>query len=647
MTPDDPLKSREAIIAQLQPKLPQYELLSVIAQGGQGLVLRAQQIATGRLVAIKLTRDGPLSTQEQSARFHREIRVMTLLDHPNIVTVFDSGVIEGHEFYVMQFVEGVPIDKYALLDCPNVESVLTLFLKVVDAVSHAHQRGIIHRDLKPANILVDSDGKPYILDFGLAKEIGEAAESEQHGLTVSVDGPVLGTLHYLSPEQARGVNIHLDVRSDVYSLAVILYQLIANSFPYEVVGAPVDIQRNIIERDPMPLSKAMRGAAAAVSRQMSVPEDLSRVIMMALSKEPSRRYQSAAAFADDLRRVLAGRPVHARSDSLAYLLTKALRRYRIPIAAVVAFIVVTLGFGVFSLVMWQRAETTAKLALTGLQMAGYNRMGTVERDAGQLESAVPLHEYAIAAGERISNPDFVTNRGLIDAHLSIATIISKSKGQEEESLKHCASALEVINRGMRQDPEEVGYRYSLGRYYATIAEVNYDQRRWSEALVGFESQEKIILELKDRFDDPIKYRHDFATVLLEKARCLRRLKRVPEAIEIVQVAHDAISQCVKAKPDSSYYKLQEAIALGNLGIMHMVAQSFEGRELARPYLYETVEKLKALQNDQKLGTQRYEVRELLDAANDNIRKFNNRRAKDLAASQPLDQASPLATQAMH
>ena len=630
MTPDDAPQSRDAILKQLQPKLPQYELLSVIAQGGQGLVLKALQIATGRLVAIKLTRDGPLSTPEQSARFHREVRVMTLLDHPNIVTVFDSGVIEGHEYYVMQFVEGVPIDMFALLDCPNVDSVLTLFLRVVDAVSHAHQRGVIHRDLKPANILVDSDGKPHILDFGLAKEFGEAAGSEDRGLTVSFDGPVLGTLHYLSPEQARGVNLHLDVRSDIYSLAVILYQLIANSFPYEVVGAPVDVQRNIIERDPVPLSKAMLGAASAVSRQMAVPEDLSRVIMMALSKEPSRRYQSAAAFADDLRRVLAGQPVHARSDSLAYLLTKALRRYRIPIAAVVAFIVVTLGFGVFSLVMWQRAETTAEIALTGLQMAGYARMGTAERDAGQLENAIVLYEYAINAGDRITIPDLVIARALVDSHLLIAPILATKESSRQKAREHLAEALAIIRRGIANDPSERLYKSLLSRYYFTLGKIHYENRQWSEALAAYIEEESLLKTIEDQYDDLIRYKHDVAQSQLNQARCLRRLDRVTEGIEILSRAERALGECALATPESTYYQLELARAKGHMGVLHMVAPDFDQRGKAESFLEECASMLSTLERNPGIGRQRYEVLEMLDDVDENLIRFHRRRNRELA-----------------
>ena len=230
-----------------------FEILGEIHRGGQGIVYRAVQTATKRTVALKLLLQGALATSRQRRRFDREVELVAAFQHPSIVTLHDSGVThDGTKYFAMEHIEGVPLDRYvrdsiAAEGSSNaLEGVLRLFAAVCEAVSYAHQRGVIHRDLKPANVLVDSAGRPHVLDFGLARSIAEQATGDD---AVTHSGEFMGTPAYAAPEQVVGDPALIDVRTDVYSLGVILYEMLTGGFPYRVTGRIDEIVRAISEQD--------------------------------------------------------------------------------------------------------------------------------------------------------------------------------------------------------------------------------------------------------------------------------------------------------------------------------------------------------------------------------------------------------------
>ena len=193
-----------------------YELLREIHRGGQGVVYKAVQKATKRTVALKVLLEGPYASPRQRHRFEREIDLVASLQHPNIVTVYDSGVThDGRHYFAMEYIHGLSLDAYLSDKALTVDETLLLFQQICAAVNYAHQRGVIHRDLKPANIRIDSNGKPHILDFGLAKAAGASLAD---GAPVTVTGEFMGTLAYASPEQTQGDPHLIDIRTDVYSL---------------------------------------------------------------------------------------------------------------------------------------------------------------------------------------------------------------------------------------------------------------------------------------------------------------------------------------------------------------------------------------------------------------------------------------------
>ncbi|MCG3128982.1 MAG: Serine/threonine-protein kinase PrkC [Phycisphaerae bacterium] len=199
-----------------------YELIEVLGRGGQGVVYRARQPGTGREVAIKRISAGLFASPESRARFEREIEAVATLDHPNIVAVYGAEVIDDQPLLVMQAIAGLPFDRWAALAGqrrPRRE-ILGVFVLVCDAIQHAHQRGVIHRDIKPSNILVDSHGRPHVLDFGLAR----LERATPAAATLTQTGGFLGTPAYAAPEQLRGLVREIDVRSDVYALGAVLYE---------------------------------------------------------------------------------------------------------------------------------------------------------------------------------------------------------------------------------------------------------------------------------------------------------------------------------------------------------------------------------------------------------------------------------------
>lgn len=335
-------------------RLGPWEVIERIGAGGMGEVFRGRRAdgAFDKEVAIKLLR-ADTADPEVAARFLRERRVLAALDHENVARLLDAGADEaGDPFLVMEHVRGEPIDGCCDRLQLDVMARIRLFLEVCDAVHHAHGIGVLHRDLKPANILVaqSDDGasrlEPKLLDFGIAGLLGDARI--QGDATLTIDALRYMTPAYASPEQIR--RQPLTPASDIYSLAVLLYELLTGVPPLEFAArSPVEIERIVSEETPVapsasaesttvasekpsPEERARRRKTTPAALRRALRGDLDRIVMMALRKEPERRYASVADFADDLRRFLDGRPVHAQRDTIAYRMARFAHRNRIPVA---------------------------------------------------------------------------------------------------------------------------------------------------------------------------------------------------------------------------------------------------------------------------------------------------------------------------
>lgn len=322
-----------------------YTIERHLGHGGMGNVYIAQQDRPRRTVALKVIRRG-LATPSLLRRFEHEAEILGRLQHPGIAQIYeagsaavvgaDGGATEPRPFIAMELIDGQPLNIHADAGRLDVKARMELVARVADAVHHAHQRGVIHRDLKPANVLVDAHGQPKVLDFGVAR----AADADLRVTTLHTSvGQLIGTLPYMSPEQVVGDPSEVDTRSDVYALGVVLYQLLTGRLPLDVSSRSlVEAARVIREEMPTRLgrvSRALRG-------------DAETIVGKALEKDKSRRYQSAAELADDLRRAATGRPIVAKQESALYVLRRQIRRNKGPIAVVVSVIVGLLAFAIYA-----------------------------------------------------------------------------------------------------------------------------------------------------------------------------------------------------------------------------------------------------------------------------------------------------------
>jgi WD40 repeat protein/serine/threonine protein kinase len=374
--------------------IPGYRLLDQLHRGGQGVVYKALQESTKQLVAVKILRSGAFAGAGERVRFQREVSVLARLNHPGIVAIHDSGAARDQHYLVTHLIHGKPLDEW-IVDSTTApiaaageeprppphrrdrlgartatDQVFRLFAEVCDAVQAAHMRGVIHRDLKPGNIIVDADGHPHVLDFGLAK-LAAADESPAESF-VTRSGNFLGSLPWASPEQATGSQVDVDVRTDVYAIGVMLYRALTGRFPYDVSGPIHQVLERILQAEPPRPSGVCRG----------LNREIDTIVLKALSKDRERRYQSAAALRDDLTRYVRGEPIAARGDSNWYVLRKTAARHKAPLAVVTMVIVLV---GAFALDRSRRARTLER----ALHVANVER-GRGEGRAGNLMLAERL-----------------------------------------------------------------------------------------------------------------------------------------------------------------------------------------------------------------------------------------------------------------
>ena len=468
-----------------------YIVEDILGEGGMGVVYRATQANPRRTVALKVVRP-TLLTPRMLRRFEHESQVLGRLQHPGIAQVYEAGTADTgagvQPFFAMEYVRGTVLTAHCANAQLTTRQRLGLFIKVCEAVQHAHQHGVIHRDLKPGNILVDQTGQPKVLDFGIAR----VTDSDIHTATMQTDvGQLVGTLPYMSPEQIAADPTQLDTRSDVYSLGVILYELLAGKLPHNVVGKTIPEAARVIEHQrPAPLSSINR-----VFRG-----DLQTIAGKALEKDKQRRYQSTSDLAADLIRYLHDEPILARPPSATYQLGKFASRHRGLVAAFACVLViltlgvVATGYQAVRATRAERSESARRIEAEQARAEAEQQRDSAKREAKKAEAVTAFLADTISSvdpaekGRNVKLADLLDDAGKQladnysdkpDVAAALHAALARSYhglALETEALSHVNAAIEMFTGTTGADSADTqSARLTLGRVLRRLSK--FDEAR--------------------------------------------------------------------------------------------------------------------------------------------------------------------------
>ena len=552
-------------------QIGQYKVVRLIGAGGMGQIYEAVQEHPRRTVAIKLMR-ASIDSEKARARFHYEVQFLGRLQHPGIARVYDAGTWddEGRQlpFFAMEYIPNAKeLDTYAEEKNLGVDERLALFIEVCEAVAYGHQRGIIHRDLKPGNILVNGQGQVKIIDFGVARATDSDVTLTEARTAV---GQIIGTLQYMSPEQCAADPNDIDIRSDVYSLGVVLYELLSGKMPYDLAGTAIHQAIKVVqEKEPTTLSDLAR----TISGEVEV------ITHKALEKDRARRYRSAGDLADDIRRYLSDEPIIARPPSLAEHIRRYARKNKGiavgagTIAAVVFFSVVAIAY--FALEASRQRDVATREAELA-RVAEAETAASLIRETEQREvaegRATRLRELSLALVKDL-NSEIRNLPGAIEARQAL---LGLSRGQLEALIKENPDDLEALAQMAFLHVAEGdllgGTRTaSLGRADEAMKEYDKAEEIWRDLMIRHEDADKAALEL--------------VRVIRRKADLLR--KSEPEAaMELYESARSAARAVYLSQPEDPYSMRSYGMTLDSIGQGFFQIEQYES---ASPYLEEARE----------------------------------------------------------
>jgi serine/threonine protein kinase len=578
-----------------------YKLIEPIGEGGMGAVWMAQQTApVKRLVALKLIKAG-MDSKQVIARFEAERQALALMDHPNIARVLDGGSTgAGRPYFVMDLVKGVPITRYCDEHHLTPRQRLELFLPVCQAVQHAHQKGVIHRDLKPSNVLVALyDGRPVpkVIDFGVAKAAGQSLTEKT---LVTGFGNIVGTLEYMSPEQAELNQLDVDTRSDIYSLGVLLYELLTGTTPFSrrelERGGVLEMLRVIREQEPtkpstklstaeaLPTLAANRGTEPAKLKKL-VRGELDWIVLKALEKDRNRRYETANGLARDVQRYLADEPVEACPPSRGYRLRKYARKYKRVLATAGGFAVllVTAAATSVGLASWafrerdraeerkREAETNLKGALKAadqmltrvseVKLLNVPQMEPVRRDL--LQDALSFYQAFLK--EKGDNPAIRSEVAL--AHRRMGKV-QWLLGQQKEAEESYGQAVALGEQLLAESPDDPAFLDNLASTHQEFGVLYWQTERWSQAEKVLQRGVTLREQLERRDPAYPENRRQLAGLHANLVALYRNTGRLDEAEAAFRTGNAILEDLLSRDARNARYLVILAACHQNMGLVY-------------------------------------------------------------------------------
>lgn len=564
-----------------------YEIIDEIARGGMGIVYKAWQRRTNRVVALKMIQSGQLANEEEIGRFHAEAEAAAHLDHPNIVPVYDVGEHEGHHYFSMGYVEGENLRR-RVLDGPLANREAARILRIVaEAMAYAHHKGIIHRDLKPENVLIDQAGQPKITDFGLAKRI--------HGdSNLTATGQVLGTPSYMSPEQAGGLLDEIGPATDVYALGAVLYCLLTGRPPFQAAHV-LDTLLQVMHREPV----SPRELNPAVDR------DLETLCLKCLDKEPGRRVASAWELSEELGRYLDGKPIRARPIGRAMRLWRWCGRNRL-VASLASVVLITLIVGAsvstyFAILARDRAvraEQGTQMAVRTLQSVVHNVQNKLEPFPDAREVRRELLREALRDLDRLSSEfggetdvDHSTAVALTNLGEVFEEFGAIDAGSTSAAERNYHRAIDIYRQLLQRDPGNLETQIELTRPLEDLGNLYLYSGKSGAAEAPLKESLSIRRAALEAKPASMEYRRHLSYALMNYGDVLLEKKRYGKARKLFEEAVVYGREVVETDPDEIRHSDMLLLAYEKLGDACLDSQDFAAAKAAYQSEYDIGERL--------------------------------------------------------